>query len=71
MESFRTLWVISPATLLDWALSGDEEIEDLIQDTPRKVKGRRKLLNLECSITYDANRVSSSRGKARLTLVSV
>jgi hypothetical protein len=29
MESFSTLWVIFPSTFLDWALFGDEEIEDI------------------------------------------
>jgi hypothetical protein len=54
-----------PATLLDWALFGDERIKDLIEDTPRKFKGRRELLNLECSINYDAKGASrSGKGKA-------
>jgi len=49
-----------PATLLDWALFGDEEIEDLIE-----VKGSRELLNLVCSINYDAKGTSSSCGKGK------
>jgi hypothetical protein len=52
-----------PDTLLEWALFGDEGIKDLIEDTPRKVKGRRELLNLECSINYVANGASSRCGK--------
>jgi hypothetical protein len=35
-----------PATLLDWALFGDEGIKVLIEDTPRKVKGSRELLKV-------------------------
>lgn len=54
-----------PATLLDWALFGDEEIEDLIEDIARRVKGSRELLNLECSINYDAKGTSSSCGKGK------
>ena len=52
-----------PATLLDWALLGDEANVDSIKDTPQKVKGTRDLLNLECSINYDAKGASSRRGK--------
>jgi hypothetical protein len=37
-----------------WAFFGDEGIKD----TPRKVKGRRELLNLNYSINYDAKGVS-------------
>jgi hypothetical protein len=36
-EFLHPLGDFPPATLLDWALSGDEGIKDLIQDTPRKV----------------------------------
>jgi hypothetical protein len=66
MESFRTLLSDFPhATMLDWALFGDEGIEDLIEHTPRKVKGRREVLNLECSISYDAKGASSRWGKGK------
>jgi len=34
--------------------------------TPRKVKHRRELLNLDCSINYDAKGASSRRGKGKL-----
>ena len=47
------------ATMLDWALFGDEESEDFFEVTPRKVKGRRELLNMECSINYDVKGASS------------
>jgi hypothetical protein len=57
----------SLATLLDWALVGDEGIEDTLQ----KVKDSRELLNSNCSINYDAKGVHIGVGKARLTLVSV
>jgi hypothetical protein len=54
MEGFRTLSVIfPPASMLDWALFGDEGIKDLIVDAPHKGKGIWDLLNLECSINYD------------------
>jgi hypothetical protein len=57
----------SPATLLDWALMGDsgEGIKDSEVILPRKVKGRRELLNLECSINYDSKGASSRRGKGK------
>jgi hypothetical protein len=49
-----------------------EGIEDIEEDHPRKVKGvrlkprgRRELLNLECSINYDAYGTSSRRGKGK------
>jgi hypothetical protein len=48
-----------PTTLLDCALFGDEGIEN----TPRKVKGSRELMNLNCSINYDTKRASSRHGK--------
>ena len=38
---------------------------------PWKVKGRRELLNIECSINYDSMGASSKHGKARLMLSSV
>jgi hypothetical protein len=50
---------------LDWALFGDEGIEDVLDDTTQKVKGRRELLNLECSINYDAKGASSRCGKGK------
>jgi hypothetical protein len=62
------LGVLPPATFLDWALVVDlcERIEDIEEDHPQKVRGvclksrgRRKLLNLECSINYDAYGTSS------------
>ena len=34
--------------------------------TPRKVKGRRELKNLECSIKYDAKGASTRRGRCNL-----
>jgi len=46
-------------------LLGDEGIEDLIADTPQKVKGRRELLNLEGSINYDAKGTSSRHGDGK------
>jgi hypothetical protein len=58
------------ATLLVWALFGDEGIEDLIEDIPLKVKGRRELLNLECSINYDAKGASSRRGEGKARLIA-
>lgn len=45
-----------------------ELVIDSIEDTPWKVKGRRVLLNLECSIHYD---VREHHLSARLMLVSV
>jgi len=33
-----------------------------LEDTTRTVKGRRELLNLECSINYDAKVASTRRG---------
>jgi len=45
-----------------------ELVIDSIENTPRKVKGRRELLNLECSNNYDAREHHLS---ARLMLVSV
>jgi hypothetical protein len=54
-----------PATLLDWALLEDEGNVDAIEDIPWKVKGRRELLNLECSINYDAKGASSRCGKGK------
>jgi hypothetical protein len=54
-----------PTTLLDWALFGDEGIEDLIKVSPRKVKGGGEPLNLECSINFDAKGASSRRGKRK------
>jgi hypothetical protein len=55
-EIFLTLWVIPPATRLDWVLMGEpcEGIDVTLEATPQKVKGRREVLNLECSINYDA-----------------
>jgi hypothetical protein len=38
-----------------------ELVVDSIENTPRKVKGRRELLNLEYSIIYDAMGASSWR----------
>lgn len=67
-EIFHTLWVIfPPATLLDWALWGDpsEGIEDRKEAFPWKVKGRRELLNIECSINYDSKGASSKHGKSK------
>jgi hypothetical protein len=53
------------ATFLDWTLLGDEGIKDSIEDTPWEVKGRREILNLECSYNYDANGASSRHGKGK------
>jgi hypothetical protein len=66
-EIFHTLWVIfPPATLLDWPLWGDpcEGIEDTKEAFPWKVKSRRELLNIECSINYDSMGASSKHGKS-------
>jgi hypothetical protein len=35
------------------------------EDTPRTIKGRRELLNLECSINYDAKVASTRRGRGK------
>jgi hypothetical protein len=51
----------SPATRLDLC----EGFEDTKVDLPRKGKGRRELLNLECSINYDSKGASSRRGKGK------
>jgi len=40
-------------------------VVDSIEDTPRKVKGRRELMNFECSIIYDAKGASSRCGKGK------
>lgn len=52
-------------TMLDWALSGDEGIKDLTEDTPRKGKGSRELLNLECFIIHDVKGSSSRHEKSK------
>jgi hypothetical protein len=54
-----------PTTRLDWVLFGNEGIKDVIKDTPQKVKGKRELMNLECSINYDVKGASSTHGKAK------
>jgi hypothetical protein len=60
-----------PAIFLVWALLGHEGNIDSIEDTPRKVKDRRELLNLECFIKYDAKGASSRHGKDKVMLVSI
>jgi hypothetical protein len=42
-----------------------EEIDVTLEVTPQKIKGRRELLNLECSINHDAKGASSRRGKGK------
>jgi hypothetical protein len=59
------------ATRLDWdsmVSMGEpsERLDVTLEATPRKVKGRRELLNLECSINYDAKGASTRRGKAKV-----
>jgi hypothetical protein len=39
-----------------------DEGDVILEATPRHVKGRRELHNLECSINYDAKGASSRRG---------
>jgi hypothetical protein len=58
---------LSPATRLDWALIGDlfEGIDVTLKVTPQKVKGRRELRNLECSINYDVKGASSRWGNGK------
>jgi hypothetical protein len=53
--------------LLDWDSIGEpsERLDVTLEATPRKVKGRRELLNLESSINYDAKGASTRWGKAR------
>jgi hypothetical protein len=42
-----------------------ERIDVTLEVTPREVKGRREILNLECSINNDAKGASSRRGKGK------
>jgi hypothetical protein len=42
-----------------------EGIEDFEVVLPRKIKGRREPLNLECSNNHDSKRASSRRGKGK------
>lgn len=55
------------ATCLDWALMGDpcKGIDVTLEVTPRKGKGRRELINLECSIDYDVKGTSSRLRKSK------
>jgi hypothetical protein len=64
-----------PATYLDLAsmdLMGEsrEGLDVTFEVTSRKVKGRRELKNLECSIKYDAKGTSTRRGEASLLFSS-
>jgi hypothetical protein len=43
-------------------------MQETLEAFPWKIKGRRELLNLECSINYDAKGVSSKRGKGKTHL---
>jgi hypothetical protein len=54
--------------LLDWDSIGEpsKRLDVTLEATPRKVKGRRELLNLESSINYDANSASTSWGKGKV-----
>jgi hypothetical protein len=59
----------SLAALFDWGWM-DSMREPCVgdvtfEDTPRTIKGRRELLNLECSINYDAKVASTRRGRGK------
>jgi hypothetical protein len=56
-------WICFAVIILENIIEG---IQDLIEDTPRKLKGTRELLNLECSFNYDAKGASSRRGKGKV-----
>lgn len=43
-----------------------ERVAVTVEATPRKVKGRRELLNLESSINYDSKSASTRRGKCKV-----
>jgi hypothetical protein len=48
-----------------------EGLDVTLEVTPRKVKGRRELQNLECSINYNTKSASTRRGEASLLFSSV
>jgi hypothetical protein len=53
-----------PATCLDWTLMGDL-CKGIGYVTLQKVKAKKRLLYLECSINYDAKGTSSRWGKGK------